>query len=58
MALWLVRAGKHGEYEEKFFSEGRVYLTWDIGDDMRSASDADQIKRFSLLPPRPHPQRS
>lgn len=28
MALWLVRAGPHGEYEQKFLSEGRVYLTW------------------------------
>ncbi len=29
MALWLVRAGKHGEYEKRFLDEGRVYLTWD-----------------------------
>lgn len=29
MSLWLVRAGKSGEYERKFLKEGRVYLTWD-----------------------------
>ena len=29
MALWLVRAGKHGEYEQKFFEENRIYLAWD-----------------------------
>src|SRR4051812_11989381 len=29
MALWLVRAGKYGEHEERFFSSDRVYLTWD-----------------------------
>ena len=29
MALWLVRAGSHGEYEKKFLSEGRIYLTWE-----------------------------
>ena len=29
MALWLVRAGRHGEYEKKFLEEGRIYLTWD-----------------------------
>jgi restriction system protein len=29
MALWLVRGGKHGEYEQRFLDEGRVYLTWD-----------------------------
>ena len=28
MALWLVRAGRHGEYEKKFLDENRVYLTW------------------------------
>ncbi|WP_243109910.1 restriction endonuclease [Clostridium sp. E02] len=28
MGIWLFRAGKSGEYEEKFLSEGRVYLTW------------------------------
>ena len=29
MALWLVRAGRHGEYEKKFLDENRIYLTWD-----------------------------
>jgi restriction system protein len=29
MALWLVRAGKYGEHEKRFFSEGRCYLTWE-----------------------------
>ena len=29
MALWLVRAGKLGEYENKFLTDKRVYLTWD-----------------------------
>lgn len=29
MALWLVRAGKHGEYESRFLQENRIYLTWD-----------------------------
>ena len=28
MSLWLIRAGKHGEWEQKFLSEKRVYLTW------------------------------
>ena len=28
MALWLVRAGSHGEYEQKFLEENRIYLTW------------------------------
>ena len=29
MAVWLVRAGGHGEYEQKFLQENRVYVTWD-----------------------------
>jgi restriction system protein len=29
MAVWLVRAGKSGEHETRFFGDGRIYLTWD-----------------------------
>jgi restriction system protein len=29
MAIWLVRAGSRGEYEQKFIQERRVYVTWD-----------------------------
>jgi len=29
MAIWLVRAGSHGEFEQKFIQESRVYVTWD-----------------------------
>ena len=28
MALWLVRAGNAGQYEQKFLDESRVYLCW------------------------------
>lgn len=28
MAISLIRAGSHGEYEQKFIQEGRVYATW------------------------------
>jgi len=28
MALWLVRAGRHGEHEAKFLADNRLYLTW------------------------------
>lgn len=28
MAVWLVRAGKHGQFEQKFLQESRVYVTW------------------------------
>jgi restriction system protein len=29
MAIWLVRAGSHGEYEQKFIQEGRIYVAWE-----------------------------
>ena len=29
MAIWLVRGGRHGEYEQKFIQEDRIYVTWD-----------------------------
>lgn len=32
MAIWLIRAGSHGEYEQKFIQENRVYVTWDALD--------------------------
>lgn len=32
MAVWLIRAGAHGEYELKFIQENRVYVTWDVLD--------------------------
>lgn len=28
MAIWIVRAGRHGEHEQKFIQENRVYVTW------------------------------
>lgn len=28
MAVWMVRAGKNGEYEQKYIQENRVYVTW------------------------------
>ncbi len=47
MALWLVRAGKHGEYEERFLADGRIYLTWQGGlqqVDLSGASDRAAIR--------------
>jgi restriction system protein len=29
MSIWLIRAGSHGEYEQKFIQKNRVYVTWD-----------------------------
>jgi len=29
MAVWLVRAGAQGQYEQKFLQENKIFLTWD-----------------------------
>ncbi len=29
MAIWLVRAGQHGEHEQRFFQDKRIYATWE-----------------------------
>ena len=40
MAIWLVRAGSHGEFEQKFFQEKRVYVTWDkLDSDLSKLAD-------------------
>ena len=28
MAIWLIRAGKYGEHEDRFLNNNRIYLTW------------------------------
>ncbi len=44
MAIWLTRAGSHGEYEQKFIQEKRVYLTWDGLDiDLSTLPDRSQL---------------
>lgn len=29
MPMWLCRAGRYGEHENKFLEENRVYCTWE-----------------------------
>jgi len=44
MALWMVRAGKAGEYENKFLSEGKIYLTWeDLFQDLLKTSSKKDL---------------
>jgi restriction system protein len=44
MAIWLVRAGSHGEYEQKFLQEKRVYVTWDtLNVNLASLSKRDEL---------------
>jgi restriction system protein len=44
MAVWLIRAGAHGEYEEKFITENRVYVTKDNLDvDLSKLKNKDEL---------------
>lgn len=44
MSIWLFRAGKQGEHEEKFLTEGRVYLTWnDLRIDLKEYSEREKL---------------
>lgn len=47
MALWLVRAGKYGEHEPRFFEDNRIYLTWGL--DSNSLSDAVSYEDIKTL---------
>lgn len=46
MALWLVRAGKYGEHEPRFFEDNRIYLTWGglEATNLSNAATYDDIK--------------
>jgi len=49
MAIWLIRAGKSGEYESKFLDEGKVYLTWDyLKIDLSGFSDRQKLLKELL----------
>lgn len=48
MALWLIRAGKHAEHEQRFFNDSRCYLTWDgtENSDLSKAKDYEGVKEL------------
>ena len=48
MALWLVRAGGHGEHEARFIADSRIYLTWSnlTESDLSGVHDSEGIKQL------------
>lgn len=49
MALWLVRAGSAGEYENKFLEENRIYLTWEsLSSDLSKIKEKRELYDFLL----------
>lgn len=53
MAVWLIRAGANGEYEQKFLQEKRVYLTWEGFDHdiSKFATQADLLEALKNVYP-------
>jgi restriction system protein len=44
MAIWLTRAGAHGEYEQKFLQDQRVYVAWNrLNVDLESLLDSEAL---------------
>ena len=49
MSLWLVRAGKAGEHEDRFLSGDHIFLTWGAeldATDLTQARDYDGLKEI------------
>ncbi len=47
MSLWLVRAGGHGEYEQKFLDESRIFLTWDgLNHELSKLRDRSELREL------------
>ncbi len=51
MSLWLFRAGRNGEFESKFLSDNRIYLTWNgLNIDLSKYSDkSDLFNKLQVL---------
>lgn len=44
MGIWLFRAGSNGEFEEKFLTDNRVYLTWNnLNIDLKDYKDRQKL---------------
>ena len=58
MAIWLIRAGAHGEYEQKFIQEKRVYVTWDnLAENLTNLADRNAlITKMTQLYPEEKPK--
>ena len=59
MGVWLIRAGSIGEFEQKFITESRVYLTWDgLNANLAKMTTRDElITALSLLEPDAKPKK-
>ncbi len=45
MSIWLIRAGSHGEYEQKFIQENRVHVCWeDLDVELAKLRQRDELE--------------
>lgn len=45
MALWLVRSGKIGQFEQRFLDDSRIYLTWrGLDTDLSKVSTREELR--------------
>jgi restriction system protein len=43
MALWMVRVGRNGEYEQRFLNDKRLYITWNkLSSDLGKMSEREE----------------
>lgn len=56
MALWMIRAGKNGQFENQWLEESRIYLNWGgLHDDLHGCTSRDEV---SALLEKRHPDFS
>ena len=46
MALWMVRAGAHGEQEQAVLENNIVAIGWNEMPDLRNITDRDALKKL------------
>ena len=46
MSVWMNRAGKYGEFEQRFLNDGKIYCTWDgLNVDLSQNASRDALKQ-------------
>ena len=49
MAMWVCRAGRYGEYENRFLEDGRIYCTWDnLGVSILSFNTKQDLQQYFI----------
>lgn len=59
MAVWLIRAGSQGQFEQKFLNEKRVFVTWSgLNSNLAKMTERDELfNALSLIDPEAKPKK-